>query len=460
MYGPTFLPYTRDAVGSIRAQPMGMAWWLRFAPLVVVAAYVGFTYCLFLFAPFQWPMSNHLAVLLVFSSAMLCFSVGFKLGVTRPAAQSHSLPIKPIVIIGGFLALIVLVPSARVYSGKWPWELAAALADQTKAYQSIGDQLRDTEGQRGLIAFVRAASAPIILAGSTLGVIYWRQLNGICRFFTVAAFWTSINFSILRGTNREIVDTAILIISSFAILSARQKALTPNRSLTVGKIVRTVFLGLVLLSLAYVIIAIFFARVNDRLGEQALLCIGETGVCADFNLGIYQFLPFDVTRAIGLIASYLSTGYFGTALALNENFVSGWGLGHSPALLSIYMQYIGQPEAVASSYPYMLYYQKWDPAAHWSGMMTWIAADVGFTGAVIIMGLFGYLYGRTWFAAVAARNDAAVPLFCLLSLTMFYFPGNFQLAIYIDGYVALLSSVLLFKFWRPDNRRTASSNRF
>lgn len=441
------------ARGVVRPiSPVIMVQWLRYAPLAVVMAYVAFTYFLFLASPFRWPVTNHMLLLLVLCAAMLCFALGFHWGASKPAAAGSALPIKTLVFLGGILALTVLVPSARIYTGKWPWEIAAALADQTKAYLSIGEQLRDTQGQRGLIAFIRAATAPLILIGSTLGIIYWRNLGSLSRFLTLAAFWTSINFSILRGTNREIVDTALLICSSFSIVAARRMMFNASSSATGAKVARFALLSVVILILLYFIIFIFLERVNDRLGVQATLCIGESRICADFNAGVYQFLPYDISRAVGLIAAYLGQGYFGTSLALNEQFVSGLGLGHSPAILSIYQQYVGEAETAFSSYPYMLAYRNWDPAAQWSGMLTWIAADIGFSGAVITMGFFGYLYGRSWVSAVSARNDAAVALFCVLSLTMFYFPGNFQLAIYIDGYAGLISACLLFKLWRPINR--------
>lgn len=439
-----------QAKGLLRAlPPVIMAPWLRYTPLIVVSAYVIFTYFLFLVSPFVWPSTDHLQLLLVLFSALLSFASGFHFGASRPACAGQAMSVNALVVIGGMLALAVLIPSARTYTGKWPWELVAALEDQTKAYQSLGEQLLDTQGQRGLLAFIRALTAPLVLIGSTLGVIYWRELGVIGKFFTVAAFWASINFSILRGTNREIVDAAIIIFSSYAILAARRTMVNVRSRVTGVKLAKFLFFSVFLLFLAYAIVVIFVARVNDRLGVQAALCIGETAVCADFNSGIYQFLPYDLSRAIGLISSYLGQGYFGMSLALDEQFVSGLGLGHSPALLSIYQQFIGRADAVLSSYPYMLAYKSWDPSAQWSGMITWIAADIGFSGAVIVMGFLGYLYGRSWVAAVSRKNDAAVALFCVLSLTMFYFPANFQLAIYIDGYAMLLSAIVLFKLWRP-----------
>lgn len=384
---------------------------------------------------------------------MLCFHMGYGIGMKRAPAAGRPLPIKAIVVIGGILTLAVLIPSAQIYTGRWPWQFLDALGDQRKAYEGLAQQLRDTEGQRGLIAFVRALVSPLTLACSTLGIIYWKKIGLIGKFFTVSALMSAIIFSILRGTNREIVDTLLYIVSSISVAMARTSLRSTETALNGRKIFKYFALGFLLILVCYIIFIVFLARIDDRVGVQSALCLGESMVCVDFNSGAYAYLSHEITRTIAILTGYLGTGYFGISLALNEPFHSGYGLAHSTALLSVYRQFIGEPDAVFQSYPYMLYYQNWDPAAQWSGMLTWIAGDVGFVGAIFIMGIIGYCFARLWVSATQLSNDAAVMGFSILALTMFYFPGNFQLGLYIDGYSMLVAALLIFKIWRPTPTR-------
>jgi hypothetical protein len=429
------------------------AGWLLSAPRTIVLTYVTFTYLLFLLSPFPWNANNHIFVFVVVFAAMFCFYLGYGIGMKRTPVVGRPLPIKAIVVLGGILTLVALIPSAQIYTGRWPWQFMDALADQKKAYEGLAQQLRDTEGQRGLIALVRALISPLTLACSTLGIIYWKKIGLTGKFFTVSALLSAIIFSILRGTNREIVDTLLYIVSSVSIVMARASLQSTEKAMNGKKIFRYFALGSLFILICYIIFIVFLARIDDRVGVQSALCLGESMVCVDFNSGVYAYLPHEVTRTIAILTGYLGTGYFGISLALNEHFHSGYGLAHSTALLSVYRQFVGEPDAVFQSYPYLLYYQNWDPAAQWSGMLTWIAGDIGFTGAVFVMGIIGYCFARLWVSAIQACNNAAVMGFSILALTMFYFPGNFQLGLYIDGYSMLVAALLIFKIWRPAQSR-------
>ena len=156
--------------GAVSSQPYRPSW-IHSAPRTIVLAYITFTYLLFLLSPFPWRANNHIFVFLVVAGAMFFFYMGYGIGMRRAPAVGRPLPIKPIVVIGGLLTLAVLIPSAQIYTGRWPWQFLEALGDPREAYEGLAQQLRDTEGQRGLIAFIRALVSPLTLAGSTLGIV-------------------------------------------------------------------------------------------------------------------------------------------------------------------------------------------------------------------------------------------------------------------------------------------------
>jgi hypothetical protein len=67
-------------------------------------------------------------------------------------------------------------------------------------------------------------------------------------------------------------------------------------------------------------------------------------------------------------------------------------------------------------------------------MLTSVANDTGFPGALLIMGLFAWLWGRSWIDAVVARNDSAAIVFCIATYSVIYFPANLQILQTLEGY--------------------------
>ena len=70
-------------------------------------------------------------------------------------------------------------------------------------------------------------------------------------------------------------------------------------------------------------------------------------------------------------------------------------------------------------------------------MPTWIANDVGFPGALLVLAVVGYLWGRWWREAAAGMSDPAAVLFALATTMMVYFPANNQVFLTADGYLVL-----------------------
>lgn len=416
--------------------------------LALVVGYILFTYFLFLIAPFFWPVPSHPKLFLVVMLSLTSLCIGYFFGFTKGPINSKSLPVKWISALGGLAAFVVLFPSAQIYAGRWPWEVLDALSDQKAAYQGLGDQLRETTGQRGYIAAARALTAPLAFAAVVIGILNWKMIGALGKFGVGLAIISSLIFSILRGTNKEVVDTTIIILSTLMILRARNsdgKLLFKRRSTSNFR--NAARIAGIFMVLSMVIIT-FVVRISARLGFSDSLCIGMSGICADFNTSLYYYLPIDVSRSMAFITAYLGQGYFGLSLALEEPFKSGFGLAHSPAISSLYIQLGGNEEFIRETYPYRLAYQAWDPEVQWTSLLTWIAADISFPGAVAAIGILGYALARSWKSAVQGNNDLAAGIFIIAILACFYFPANFQATITLDSYFVLLAFVAAYKFWR------------
>ena len=120
------------------------------------------------------------------------------------------------------------------------------------------------------------------------------------------------------------------------------------------------------------------------------------------------------------------SGYYGLELAMEKPFDTSFGLGHSPASLSVYEALTGDSSLHQRTYTYRNGADGWSEDYYWSTLIAWIANDVGFAGAVFVLALIAFMWGKWWREAAAGMSDPAAVLFALSTTMIFYFPANDQ----------------------------------
>jgi hypothetical protein len=408
-------------------------------PLWIGMGYLLFTYLLFYIGPYRWPVENGPMLAFVVLSSFGLIGIGYSLGLrTMPRAIAFAHP-QAIFVIGAAAAVTLITPSCLIYTGHWPWELAAALADQNKTYTGMQQQLAEMTGQRGPISFARAVAAPFVFAVLPLGIIHWKQLPWPYRAMMLATVACSAIFSILRGTNRELADLIIVGLSAALVALARH---CRRHHLDLGRMIaRGARFALILVLALTLLFAVFSSRIAGRLADSRNICLGDSQICADFSSGAYSRLPEGITLGAAALTGYLSQGYFGVSLALDEPFRSGFGMAHSPALSSLFVMFGGDPAVVQRTYVYRIADRLWDSNSQWSTMLAWMANDVGFPGALAITLLIGLLWCRAWRDAVHGESDKAAIAFCVFMMMIFYFPANNQMTTTFDAYATLIGWV-------------------
>lgn len=416
-------------------------------PLKLVLSYLILTILLFLLGPLDWPIWDYVPVIAYIFAVLTFLSVGYAIGQNMKLGPGGLPKANLLFYVGSVSAILLLFPSARVYTGRWPWEVFAALADQKDAYASLSAQLEATTGARLPLVLFRAAFAPFMFAVLPLGVIYWRNLTRIQRCLFVATILSSMIFSALRGTTRELADVFIIGGSAFLVYLARIQGGKLRLFTNPGKVVFISALG------ALVVLALI-GRTAARLGANALtICIGEGTVCPAFNSPFYSQLDERLMLGLGTVTGYLSQGYYGLYLALSRPFEWTRGLGHSSFLMSTYVQSTGDMSLYQRSYVFRLGADRWPAEYHWSTLMTWLASDITFGGVLLFILVVGVILARSWSDAVLAQSDRAAIVFCLTMLLLFYLPLNNQLGATADAYSTTIFWVV---YWLRGRNRTYS----
>ena len=402
-------------------------------PLFLGLGYLLATYALFWFGPFDWPVKATWVPEFYIPACFAFLAIGFLIGSRGNARAADFQRAPSFFLFGAWAAVLLLVPTALIYTGKAPWEIGSALADQQAAYSALADQLYATAGSRGPLALARAACGPFIFCVLPLGVLFWRQLSVPRKLGVLATIAASTILSVLRGTTRELAD--ILVIGSSAYFvrvgfaGQSQGALLTLARRWKGILAGAIALGIVLTAVV--------GRTQIRASGKMATCIGYSHICADLTSGLYGKMSDTFAFGSAAITGYLAQGYYGLSLAGEKQFESTYGIGHSPPLSAVFVSLGGDETWANRTYTFRNRIDAWSDETQWSSMWAWIANDLGFGGALVMTLGIGWLWGKTWTDSIAGDLRAAV-LFCIIMMTIFYAPANLQITGTLEGYATLV----------------------
>ena len=434
---------------------------LRIFQTHLVLGYVAATFALFLIWPINWPIFHAEDWARLIAYVLLCLAViggttwlgsAGPTPVTAPSSSRAGSQGR-----GAVAAALLLIPTSYAYTGRPPWEALDALRDQGMAYRRLQAQLWATAGQRNTVVILRAALAPLTYAVLPLGIIRWGSIGWGGRIALAITVAASIVFSIMRGTDKEIADLFVVGVSAAFVAYGRSRAMGHQGAELVRRHWRV---GLVAIVFLYFAQGLFTERKDERLGgnyvSRTAICANNSRICADLDNPWIAWLP--QRQRFGLTFFILSTcsGYYGLDLALEKPFESSFGVGHSPASLSVYEAITGDTTLHLHTYTYRNGEDHWPEDFYWSTLITWIANDAGFLGAVAVLGAIGWLWGRWWREAAAGMSDPAAVLFTLATTTMFYFPANNQVLASYDGYLVFAVWIAIWLWHRARRKLSAT----
>jgi len=185
-------------------------------------------------------------------------------------------------------------------------------------------------------------------------------------------------------------------------------------------------------------------RKMARLGGDDQVCIQQADVCADMNRGVMPYLDDKNKFGFSMATLYLSIGYYGMGLALEEDFESSLGLGHSLFISNGVMQVEDLRSFLDRTYTAKISLKGWDAQVYWATTYTWLANDVGFFGVIVLMLLIGFVFSRTWQDVILLRDPAAIILFSQIVLMLFYLPAFNVTMQNVDNYFAFIFWLI---FW-------------
>ncbi len=405
---------------------VGQASW---KPFGLIATYSAMTFALYLWGPLPWPKDHTSAVATIIVSTWLAFALGYGKSVKTPVlpeAPLQRITVFRVIVWGSILNAITLPVAIYGYTGKSLGEVSYSLADQGRIYLDRYQYIvSDADNAvRTAAALSRAATAPLVTGGIALMVFHWSALPLRIRVVGALSVVSQLVYSLSRGTDKELVDLAIVIGAVLLVRSSR----------SFGYMAVRIVGGLLLLALLF---NVFLSRREVRLGESLSHCQLNAAICAESPEASPTASVIGTRNYGGLISatSYVTQGYHGLALAVPKSFPAMFGLGHNAALSRLFETITGV-EIGANSYQNQLVEDGWDPRYTWSTGYSWFANDVSFFLLPVLWYVLGWGFGTSFSAARQRRSERSFVVFFYFLLLMIYMPANNQIGTSLESTVS------------------------
>lgn len=416
--------------------------WVRLLPILFLFAYLNLTVFLFAYGPWPWPVSNARKLYTFLISAHVALLLGYlSKALARPGGYFFRWKPRHLVTCSLILNLLLLVPTSVARSGSVIPDLVWGITNPGPAYYASNSLRAESSS---LAEYVRILLGPVLFLQFPLTVYYWTRLRWEIRLFSVLSIAYFLAVYVATGTNKAIAD--YVLVAPFLVAASYFAGLWRLNWR------RTVFVIALALTALWLLLSFFTAGQVSRLGgTENIAYFHFLRLYANTRNPLVHGLPEQAKAGAIALVKYVSHGYYGLSLSLEEPFVPMWGLGNSRFLYLNAAELTGIDKLQELPYPVRVQkHGKWDAYEHWSSIYPWIASDVSFPGAILAVFVIGRLFAQSWLDSVRGANPFAIAALAQLVIMLLYFPANNQV---VQSGEALTSFYGILAAWLLSRRR-------
>jgi hypothetical protein len=424
---------------------------VRLFPILFFEIYLTFTVVLFAFGPWPWPVENPEKLYSFLVLAQVALFLGYLHGIqTKPRGYFGKWRIESIVKLSIAINILMIIPMMYIRGGG-QMNLLESLIDPGRVYNESRERALNLSYTVNLVEYVNVVVSPIKWAIVPLAFFYWRRLSNIVRIGCLISVIGSILPYIVSGTNKGIFDAIILF--PWLVVAAKLGPVHKIRSMIASK--RKANHRIPLKTLAFSVLLLFLAIVFFFVGQKGRSSTDDSaemdwqlGIRADpENIYLRHFSPLGSFAAVKLI-SYVTQGYYGLSVCLEEPYVPMWGVGNSIFYTWVASRLVNNPEMLKLDYPSRAEHRGWDSRVRWASIYPWIASDFSFPGTILVVFFVGRLLALSWLDVLKKENPFAIIIFSFFVIMLMYFPANNQVMQTSDTAFAFTVTFLLWLFTR------------
>jgi hypothetical protein len=426
-----------------RWPPRHIGLFVRLFPGLFAGVYLTGTVLLFAYGPWPWPVKDGTSLYAFLAGAHASLLLGY-LSAVRDAPRPYNAGVLPSRLFPLSLALnlLLVLPTVAARTGSFVPDIAAGLTNPGAAYNLSIDTRRGGSPLL-VVEYIRILLAPLLALAVPLTIYYWRALRVWTRALGTLTVVGVLATFVAMGTNKAIAD--IILIAPWLIFASHIAGFRQLRTRQ--------FTAVVGLLIAAVLFFFWFFTSGQltRKGSGAPQgYFAATNMYANQQHPLVRWLPEQPRAGALALILYVSHGYYGLHLAMQEPFVPMFGAGNSMFLQRTVSRLTGSSTFATMPYPMRAEHRGWNAMGLWSTIYPWLASDLTFPGVLLIIFLIGRLHAQSWLDTLRGGNPFAIASFSMLTLMVFYFPANNQLL--QDG-EPLLGFLLIITVWQISRMR-------
>lgn len=397
--------------------------------------YMFTTLFLFLFGPWVYDNHNLIGMLAYLISFALISSFAFKRGVCRSLKyygidknncedektkcdNKYGNRLRRLkILILAFLIVSVAIFGICVATNGLP-SGGNIIANMANAYSNVQSTIVTT---RDLPLWIFENFSFIIYFAIILGFSFFKSLpNRYKTLLVVATGLLVMYFMLYRGQQKQLGDIIIIMASALLINFSWQ-----NKKINITKKMKIIIL--------VVFVVLFFSMVlSGRLIMMNKtiysLSHGSNSMLNPDSI-LFKILPEGISLGIAFFIFYISHGYQGLVLSLEQPFVWTRFLGSASALTTLLERYLHIDTSILNqTYPMRTQLATgWSETATWHTIFPWLASDFTFVGAIVILSIGAYMYGICWVECIIEKKWQSIILFTVFNIQWFYMVANNQL---------------------------------
>jgi hypothetical protein len=422
----------------------------KYTPLILVELYLITTLLFFWFGPISYRISNQIYFVVLFFLYHLFFITGYIISTKTFQKKSlfeHKFSPKKFYILCFFayLGSMITYKTATNSSSIIPFtifqDLINGIQNPAKVYiESKLDYDYSSAGDSRFINILYIFFAFTRFYFIFYIIWFWKQLNLLARSISVIYFIFYISPSISSGVNSLTFWFSLFSFSTLLVFYFIRKPQKLKRLL----IVLSILVIIPILSFGYIMSErgggySYFEQSSPR-GDIKVI----TSEIDLENSNLFTFLKYSLTW----LDYYITQGYYGFSLTLEQDFHWTYGFGNSAFLQRQFNLVTGID---VGEYSYQRRYDHvWGEFAQWHSFYGQFANDFGPLGLILLMFFIGFLFSRVWLSILLQNSFFGAALMPIYIIMFIFFPANNQVFGYID---TISYFIFISLFWFLEGKK-------
>ena len=424
----------------------------KYMPLIVCGGFFLLTIFLFIFGPYDWHITNSKKLYIFLFSAFFSLVLGYMFAsLQKRKVKETKYNVNNIILISFIFFIAIYICNTYSTTGKFYPDIIRGIFDSGTAYRISHSAL----SKFGIIVtYASIIISPIVAFLTPLFFLYFKSLSKCSRVLGIITLILNLTLGIAQG-----------IINSYAtfVFQTSLFLLLYLLSLPKKKIKSKIVLLVIIVTLLASFLGYYKVVMGNRLVADATAPVEDDSSVqtpsvkpdkeensnnnndSKHNVELFNgsavfltatvkdkyflsFLPESVLGPTNHIISYITHGYKGLSLAMDEEFTTSYGLGFSDFFRHNFLKVIGktnlEEKIYARTYMAKIENKGWSTGGVWSSFFIYPASDIGFPLTILLVFFIGIIFNIAWRDTLESKNIFAAVIFYNMCLMICFFSAN------------------------------------